>query len=99
MRPARVTRISWRQAAACRTMDPDLFFPLSASGPGAQQASQAKTVCFRCPVRLQCLQHALANDEAYGIWGGLTEDERRPVMKRRRNQPAQVQLAAGDSST
>jgi len=73
----------WRSAAACRSCDPDLFFPLSSSGPGIEQVAQAKQVCARCPVRRECLAFALRTGQAYGVWGGLTEQERYPVWRQR----------------
>ena len=73
----------WRSAAACRSCDPDLFFPLSSSGPGIEQVAQAKQVCARCPVRRECLAFALRTRQAHGVWGGLTEQERYPVWRQR----------------
>jgi len=67
----------WRSAAACRDTDPDLFFPVSGSGRSLDQAEQAKAVCAGCPVRPSCLAFALRTGQPHGIWGGLTEEERR----------------------
>ncbi|WP_340374098.1 WhiB family transcriptional regulator [Streptomyces sp. SS7] len=72
----------WRQHAACRHEDPDLFFPIGTSGPALLQTQQAKAVCHRCPVREQCLDRALATDQAMGVWGGTTEAERRALRRR-----------------
>ncbi|MEO3809870.1 WhiB family transcriptional regulator [Sphaerisporangium sp. B11E5] len=69
--------VSWLRRAACRTEDPELFFPISATGPGQVQQDQAKAVCGRCPVRLACLDYALATGQEHGIWGGTDPDERR----------------------
>jgi WhiB family transcriptional regulator, redox-sensing transcriptional regulator len=69
------TGASWRSAAACRSADPELFFPLSESGRSLEQIGEAKAICTGCPVRRQCLQFALRT-RAHGIWGGLTELER-----------------------
>jgi WhiB family transcriptional regulator, redox-sensing transcriptional regulator len=66
----------WRQRAACRHADPELFFPISAAGPGRGQVAEAKAVCARCPVRPDCLSFALSTRQAHGIWGGLSEQER-----------------------
>jgi WhiB family redox-sensing transcriptional regulator len=66
---------SWRSAAACRSADPELFFPLSESGKALEQIAEAKVICAGCSVRRQCLEFALRT-RAYGIWGGLTELER-----------------------
>lgn len=74
--------IDWRQRAACRDEDPELFFPVSDTGPGARQAARAKAVCARCPVRAGCLDYAFENGLDHGIFGGLTERERRRVHSR-----------------
>ena len=75
-RAEREARRDWWQAAACRTADPDIFFPVSAHGPGEEDIAQAKEVCAQCPVRRQCLQFALATHQMHGVWGGTTEEER-----------------------
>jgi WhiB family transcriptional regulator, redox-sensing transcriptional regulator len=69
--------LSWISQGACRTVDPELFFPIAAvAGPAAWQAQAAKAVCGPCAVRANCLSYALeAMPE--GIWGGTTEEERR----------------------
>jgi WhiB family redox-sensing transcriptional regulator len=72
----------WRERAACRDEDPELFFPLSDKGPGARQADEAKVVCARCPVRERCLGYALDHGLDHGIFGGLTETERRGLRRR-----------------
>ena len=72
----------WRQRAACRAVDPDLFFPSTESGPVYdRQVGAAKAVCARCPVRAECLAEALVR-LPYGIAGGLTEHERRRLAQR-----------------
>jgi WhiB family transcriptional regulator, redox-sensing transcriptional regulator len=84
---------SWRWAAACRSADPELFFPLSESGKALKQIAEAKAICTGCPVRRQCLEFALRT-RAHGIWGGLTELERhhgrRPVGDDRPQNPRTV---------
>ncbi|MFE3112051.1 WhiB family transcriptional regulator [Kitasatospora indigofera] len=66
----------WEPSAACRTVDPQVFFP-STDGQGPEQTTEAaKRVCNRCPVRRACLAHAMQNQEPVGIWGGLTTRER-----------------------
>ncbi len=70
---------SWRQAAACRGLDPDIFYPVS-----DDEADEAKAVCGVCPVRQACLEYALANRERDGVWGGATERERRRILRHRR---------------
>ena len=82
---------SWWRSAACRSADPDLFFPVSASGRSLEQVERAKAVCRRCIVRRQCLQYAVNTEEPHGIWGGMTEDERRRVTRYRPG----IGLAAG----
>jgi WhiB family transcriptional regulator, redox-sensing transcriptional regulator len=76
------TLTDWRHRAACRDEDPELFFPISDVGPGARQATDAKAVCARCPVREQCLRYALDNGLDHGIFGGTTEHERRALTRR-----------------
>jgi WhiB family transcriptional regulator, redox-sensing transcriptional regulator len=80
--------LPWMDRALCAQVDPDLFFELSTSRyemkAQAERVSAAKAVCAECPVKAECLELALANDERYGIWGGLTERERREVKRRRR---------------
>jgi WhiB family transcriptional regulator, redox-sensing transcriptional regulator len=72
----------WWTLAACRSADPDLFFPISVSGPARVQVERAKAVCTGCPVRTDCLSYALAAGPLQGVWGGLTEEERRLLRQR-----------------
>lgn len=74
--------MNWRQHAACRHADPELFFPIGTSGPALLQVKEAKAVCARCPVTEQCLQWALENNQDSGVWGGLDENERRRLRRR-----------------
>ena len=69
----------WRSQAACRSADPDLFFPISSSGHAMAQEAEAKAICAGCQVRRECLAFALRTHQAHGVWGGLSEHERRPV--------------------
>jgi WhiB family redox-sensing transcriptional regulator len=69
----------WRQQAACLSADPDLFFPVSAEGRSLEQVAKAKAICARCRVRRDCLAFALATRQAHGVWGGMSEQERRPM--------------------
>jgi WhiB family redox-sensing transcriptional regulator len=71
--------LSWRNRAACRGVDPDIFFPIS-----DEDALQAKAICAECPVREACLEWALATRERDGVWGGATERERRRMIRQRR---------------
>jgi WhiB family redox-sensing transcriptional regulator len=76
--PARcVPSTDWLEQARCASVDPDLFFPLGSTGPFVEQITAAKAICRLCPVKRECLQWALETDQQAGIWGGLTEDERR----------------------
>jgi WhiB family transcriptional regulator, redox-sensing transcriptional regulator len=67
----------WRLLAACSRADPELFFPVSRSGPSLDQVTQAKAICAGCPVRQQCLAFALDTRQDHGVWGGMSEEERR----------------------
>jgi WhiB family transcriptional regulator, redox-sensing transcriptional regulator len=70
--------VNWRQRSACRGLDPEIFFPAT-----DEEADEAKAICAVCPVRQMCLEHALAAREREGVWGGLTERERRRVIRQR----------------
>ena len=71
--------MAWRQKAACRGVDPDIFFPVS-----DEDAADAKAICASCSVRQACLEWALSVREKDGVWGGATERERRRIIRRRR---------------
>jgi WhiB family transcriptional regulator, redox-sensing transcriptional regulator len=62
--------------------DPDLFFPISTSGPAVRQVAQAKAICARCQLRQECLDYAIGAGSVQGIWGGTTETERRLLRRR-----------------
>jgi WhiB family redox-sensing transcriptional regulator len=84
----------WWSDAACSTADPDLFFPISSSGPARRQVAQAKAICTRCHAQQACLGYALDAGPVQGIWGGTTEAERRLLWQRERKaraRPAQEQ--------
>jgi WhiB family redox-sensing transcriptional regulator len=68
--------MDWRDYAACRDADPDLFFPLGTSGASVPQIEEAKQICQTCPVCRPCLRWALDHADD-GVWGGTTEEERR----------------------
>jgi WhiB family transcriptional regulator, redox-sensing transcriptional regulator len=72
---------SWRLQAACRGLDPAIFYP---STEDEAEAEPAKEVCAQCPIRLACLEHALTRREKDGVWGGATEKERRRIIRQRR---------------
>ena len=69
----------WASRGACRTADPDTLFV-----QGAAQ-NRVKTMCMSCPVRTECLADALDNRVEFGVWGGMTERERRALLRRRPN--------------
>ena len=68
----------WQERANCLGVDPELFFPERGAS-----TREAKSVCAGCAVRLDCLEYALRNHEKFGIWGGLSERERRRLRRRR----------------
>ena len=67
---------SWQERALCAQTDPEAFFPEKGGS-----TLEAKKICVGCEVRGECLEYALANDERFGIWGGLSERERRRLKK------------------
>ena len=70
--------VAWQEQALCAQTDPETFFPEKGGS-----VKPAKRVCMACPVRAECLEWALETGERYGIWGGLSERERRKVKKQR----------------
>jgi WhiB family redox-sensing transcriptional regulator len=74
--------MDWRHRAACRDEDPELFFPVGTTGPALLQIAEAKIACRRCPVSTECLNWALASGQDAGVWGGMSEEERRVVKRR-----------------
>ena len=83
--------MDWRDKAACLTVDPELFFPVGNSGPALNQIAEAKVVCRRCPVVSDCLAWALESGQDAGVWGAMSEDERRAL--KRRNARARIRTA------
>ncbi len=84
----------WQDVAACREIAVELFFP-----PAEQEAEVAKAVCSECTVRQPCLDFAIMEGERFGIWGGLTSQERRLVAaKRRKSRMAASHIDAMPSS-
>ena len=67
----------WHLGAACRGLDPDLFFPATSS-----EEARAKIICAGCPVRSDCLDFAMRARERYGVWGGTSEEERKAIHAR-----------------
>ena len=68
--------LAWQSDALCAQTDPEAFFPEKGGS-----TRDAKKICASCEVRAQCLEYALQNDERFGIWGGLSERERRKLRK------------------
>lgn len=70
------TALAWQADALCAQTDPEAFFPEKGGS-----TREAKRICEGCEVRSECLDYALANDERFGIWGGLSERERRKLRR------------------
>jgi len=77
------TVIEWRSLAICQDTDPELFFPVGSTGLAVDQIATAKGVCMQCPARPDCLDYALDSNQDSGVWGGLSEDERRQIRRQR----------------
>jgi len=76
----------WKRKGLCasRDIDPDLFFPIHDEKSSSQvKAQQARIVCAQCPVRNECLTHALLYREKQGVWGGTTDKERKAILNKR----------------
>lgn len=71
-------RLDWMQDGTCGEVDGDLWFPEK-----GDSSREVKAVCAGCPVRTECLEYALANDERFGVWGGTSEKERRRIKRQR----------------
>lgn len=76
----------WVRNAACRGIDPNLFFPVGTNGPAIEQIESAKAICNQCNSQIPCLEFALITKQDYGVWGGKTEEERRKIRKNWINQ-------------
>lgn len=72
---------AWRSRSLCRDSNPELFFPVGATGMAVDQIEAAKEICGVCEVASECLEFALATNQEAGIWGGTTEEERRSLRK------------------
>ena len=75
--------MDWRSRAACLDKDPELFFPVGNTGPALLQIEEAKAICRTCPVPEVCLQWAIDTGQDSGVWGGMSEDERRALKRRK----------------
>jgi len=71
--------LTWKQLGECKGVAPEVFYPAS-----EEEAVEAKAICAGCAVRETCLEHAITVREKHGVWGGLTERERRRLIRRRR---------------
>jgi len=71
----------WRDRASCRSVDPDLFFPVGTTGGALVQIENAKAVCRACDALDACLEFALQTNQESGVWGGTSEEERRKLRK------------------
>jgi WhiB family redox-sensing transcriptional regulator len=94
--PTRDQAGPWHSDAVCRRDEAGLFFAPSKEPTAARLSREeaAKRVCARCPVMVECREHALLQPEPYGVWGGLTAAERRVVLARRRRREVELQQAA-----
>lgn len=77
---------NWRALGACTQEDPDLFFPIGSTGPALLQIEEAKAACRRCPVVEICGTWALESGEKHGVWGGMSEEDRRRTKRRAASQ-------------
>lgn len=85
-------RVGWQELANCRGLNPDLFFPQR-----GEATEQIKAVCEGGVVRADCLEHALVEGETTGIWGGLSEQARRALRRKRNLTRRRAEMAAGVS--
>jgi WhiB family transcriptional regulator, redox-sensing transcriptional regulator len=79
---------TWWDLANCLGVDPDLFFPERGAS-----TREAKEVCRGCVVRMDCLEYALTNSEKFGIWGGMSERERRRIRRQRAKDRRAAEMA------
>jgi WhiB family transcriptional regulator, redox-sensing transcriptional regulator len=77
---------NWWPLAACQAVSAELFFPVTETGPGRLQVARAKAICANCRVRQECLEYAMSTHQVHGIWGGLSEAERRSLRAELGNQ-------------
>ncbi len=85
--------MSWRDRAACVGADTDLFFPIGSTGFAVLQVREAKQVCAPCPVRSLCLDWAVKLNIDHGVWGGLSEEERRSLKRRQTRKRAATAIS------
>jgi WhiB family transcriptional regulator, redox-sensing transcriptional regulator len=90
-----VSAVNWLFRGACVDEDPELFFPVGSTGPALRQIEDAKRVCRSCDVADACLRWALETGQDAGVWGGLSEEERRALRRARRREAARRVPVAG----
>lgn len=94
-----MSETDWRRRAACRNVkDKEIFFPIGAGSQALRQVEDAKFFCNRCDVVDQCLKWALESGQEHGVWGGMSEEERR-ALKRRAQRAYQSQARVGRPKT
>lgn len=86
IRPRPHRDVGWQEQAACHNTDPEAFFPTV----GRYVTVGARRVCGECPVSAECLEYALEHSEWYGIWGGMSVDERRELYRLRKSNRKRV---------
>ncbi|MDP4014316.1 MAG: WhiB family transcriptional regulator [Candidatus Nanopelagicales bacterium] len=82
--------MDWRHRGACRDEEPELFFPIGNTGPALMQIEEARQVCQACEVMDVCLEWAIETGQDAGVWGGMSEDERRSLKRRRARERARL---------
>ena len=85
--------MDWVDRARCRDEDPELFFPVGVNAPAIVQTEKAKSVCAGCDVRSECLEWAMSTGQESGVWGGLSEDERRALIRASRRKTIGLSVA------
>jgi WhiB family redox-sensing transcriptional regulator len=83
-------RMEWVAAARCIGEEPELFFPVGTTGYAVEQTERAKAICRACPVIEECLEWSLATAQDAGVWGGLSEEERREIRRARRRRASSL---------
>ncbi|MDE3206884.1 MAG: WhiB family transcriptional regulator [Acidobacteriota bacterium] len=89
---------SWREQAACRDVETQLFFPVGTSPRSQEVVDVAKSICSSCPVQVACLKFAIVTNQEYGVWGGHDEEERRILRRKWRNLGTPIELLADDKT-
>jgi WhiB family transcriptional regulator, redox-sensing transcriptional regulator len=84
----------WRIDAVCRDLNPEIFFPIGVTGMAIHQIAVAKSHCINCPAKAPCLEFAITTNQEYGVWGGLTEDERRVLRRNWRAEQRRLRHAS-----